>query len=215
MNQGKEKSKDKVIKELKSEIRRLQGLVVRDELTGALNRRGITNQVNSLLKEINYLRTHPDERTSCRVDNLSLVFLDIDNFKEINDKYGHVGGDVVLKWLSFEIQNKIRRMDFLGRFGGDEFVIVFVGANEDIAYHRAEAVRRHIVSHKVSNKMKDLKVTASIGVVAAKSIKAKTMKDLVSAADRAMYEAKNKYRKNCVIRYGDLKRRLKKKTSKK
>lgn len=98
----------------------LREMATKDELTGLLNRRSFLERLESLISH--YLR-------GC--GEFSLVFIDLDNFKEINDTYGHEAGDIVLRNVGERLNTTIRNNDIAGRLGGDEFVIVFDGMSED------------------------------------------------------------------------------------
>ncbi len=195
---------EKVIKDLKREIKHLQKLVVKDELTGVLNRRGLAEEVGIFFDDIVYLRQHPQNRRSLNVDDISVLFIDVDDFKKINDKFGHDGGDAVLKFISLELQKKIRKIDIIGRWGGDEFVVALIGTDEESAYKKAEFIRKHLNSKKVSEKHRGLQVEVSIGVASFKNSKTKSIEELTNAADKAMYYAKLKGAKNCTIKYSEV-----------
>jgi diguanylate cyclase (GGDEF)-like protein len=109
---------------------RLQELAIRDSLTGLYNRRYL---METLDRELS--RAARD-----RVP-LSLVMIDIDHFKQVNDQFGHKAGDMVLQALSILFSSKTRRMDIACRYGGDEFFVVLPGANLDCACKRAEEWR--------------------------------------------------------------------------
>lgn len=127
--------------------------------------------------------------------NLSLLFCDIDNFKNINDNLGHNGGDDVLKKVSQIINGCVRTVDIVCRWGGDEIVVALLGANEEEAAKIAEKIRLAI-----EEGMKDTGVTMSIGAVSYEE--GLNMESITERADKAMYLAK-KEGKNKVITYSD------------
>lgn len=188
------------------ELRRLRHLVVRDELTGLYNRRGFFEEVEKLYKEISYQIKHPSqERKHFFVDELAVIFIDIDNFKKINDAHGHAFGDKILKYVSSIINEKIRSVDVAGRIGGEELVIALAGANERDAYKKAEEIRKVIASKVRIPQQKDLHVTVSVGVA---ELSPRTdLAMLIAHADEAMYEAKTQRGKNTTVKWSELHRK--------
>lgn len=135
-------------------------------------------------------------------DDLSLMVMDIDFFKKINDKYGHDAGDFVLKELSNIIRNSgIRKTDVFARYGGEEFVILFPNANLETTLSIAERIRMHVENHKFLYHSEKIPVTLSIGVCDNKSGFENPI-DLFKKADEAVYMAKRTGR-NRVCSYLD------------
>lgn len=197
----------RVVKDLKREIRHLQKLVVKDELTGVLNRRGLSEEVGIFFNDIIYLKKNPKNRRQLNLDDISIVFIDIDNFKKINDMFGHDGGDAVLRFISLELQKKIRNIDIVGRWGGDEFVVALIGTDEASAFKKAELLRKHLNAQKVSERHKGLMVGVSIGVASFKNSNSKSIDELIAAADKAMYYAKLQNHKNCTVTYSEIEKK--------
>ena len=110
------------------EIRELKSLATKDPLTGLNNRRGFEEEVSRLIKDLIFAKENPEARKHFYIDSISLIFLDIDNFKKLNDTYGHKIGDQVLQQISQIIRQKVRSIDFIGRRGGEEFVVALVGS---------------------------------------------------------------------------------------
>ncbi len=127
--------------------------------------------------------------------SLSLVLCDVDHFKLINDNFGHIAGDNVLKELGSLMQSKIRRSDVLARWGGEEFVILVVEADLHTACSLAEKLCKNIADHRFSI---GKQVTCSFGVTAC--IMEEDSSDLLNRADQALYEAKEKGRNRVVSR---------------
>ena len=192
------------IKELEEEIIKLKKLVTKDELTGALNRKSIHDKLEAIFKEANFLKKHPESKREFHIDNLSLIFIDIDNFKKTNDIYGHSVGDEVLKSFVKLINGQVRDMDLLGRIGGEEFIIALIGATEDDAFRKAEEIRNKVAEENIIPEIKELNVTASLGVASVMKTNSKTIEDLISMADKAMYEAKNNRGKNNTVKYSEI-----------
>ncbi|MBN1897781.1 MAG: diguanylate cyclase [Spirochaetes bacterium] len=132
-------------------------------------------------------------------NKLSLLMLDIDHFKNFNDKYGHRAGDLVLKKIALIIKKNIRKSDSAARYGGEEFAVIIPETGLDGAKILAEKLRKIIESNRVSYRMgkKDiqLRITASIGV--AELEPGEEWQELVVRSDKALYKAKEKGR-NCV-----------------
>ncbi len=193
--------------ELKQELRKkdfqikeLQILATKDPLTRIYNRRGFEEEGSRLVKDIIYARENPETRMHFYIDSISILFFDIDNFKKLNDEYGHKAGDGVLQQVSAIISQKVRGIDFVGRWGGEEFVVALVGSHEEDAFRKAEEIRKAVKSRvKVGNET----VTVSIGVAELKDELG--FEDLIKLADKAMYIAKHERGKDNVVRYGELK----------
>lgn len=195
--------KDREIKRLNAEIERLKKLVVEDELTGILNRKGINEDLNALFNEAMAFQSKKHKR-KFHIGNFSMIFIDVDDFKKINDVYGHNVGDEVLKKIAQFLEKKMRSIDVVGRFGGEEFVIAMLGANEDESYEKAEDIRKSIKSDLNIKKYKGLKVALSIGVASVDKTKPKSVEELIAYADKAMYEAKHNRGKDNVVRYSEI-----------
>ncbi|WP_370868651.1 DUF484 family protein [Undibacterium sp.] len=165
---------------------RLTYIGLTDPLTNVSNRRYVEQR---MLEEIARARR---QRYS-----IACMYLDIDFFKQINDRYGHQGGDDVLKEVAKRIKDELRLSDTLGRFGGEEFVVVLVNTNLHDAIQVAERIRKSIASQEfILSESGTCQATISIGLTTidensnyedASSI----ARDLVLRADRALYQAKN------------------------
>jgi diguanylate cyclase len=194
----------KKIQELETEVEKLQGLVANDELTGILNRKGINEKLDIIFKEALYIKDHPDSKRNFHVNNLSIIYIDLDDFKKINDTYGHDIGDKVLKKLSFVVKEEIREIDVIGRMGGEEFVVALVGATEEDAYKKAERIRIAIKNNLKIEELPNLIVTGSIGTASVRKTESKTISELITMADKAMYEAKKNRGKDNVVRFSEI-----------
>jgi diguanylate cyclase (GGDEF)-like protein len=120
---------------------------------------------------------------------LSVVMMDVDNFKEINDVYGHKAGDMVLVELSRRVQNIVRGNDFACRYGGDEFVIILPNMPQKVAYERAEQIRKNVEELAVDYKSIKLKVSSSMGIAVFPQ-HGTTADLLMRSADKALYASK-------------------------
>ncbi len=182
-----EKSKD----EISRQNLELVELATRDPLTHSLNRRALFDGMGSLLAET---REHSDV--------LSCIMTDIDHFKLVNDNYGHSVGDIVIKVVANILQAVGRSEDLVGRYGGEEFVVVLPGVNESEAAEVAERVRLLIMEDRHEGFPNDLAITSSFGISSTKSGIWDGDK-LVDLADQALYVAKESGR-NRVVRHSQM-----------
>ncbi|NCC06274.1 MAG: diguanylate cyclase, partial [Proteobacteria bacterium] len=151
-----------------------------DSLTGVANRRHF---LNCALKEIKRC-----ERHDC---TLSLLMLDIDHFKAVNDTYGHAMGDTTLKAFAQTCQEELRTSDLFGRIGGEEFALLLVETDVETACKVAERIRVRVEKIKLFAKDgRPMHITTSIGVAELR-LRAETVSDLMIRADQALYNAKN------------------------
>jgi len=179
------------IKELKKEIKRLRALIDYDFLTGLYNRQGFIRESEKFLEEIKK-EGRLKERRKITIRFFSLIFIDIDNLKTINDNYGHQVGDKVLKIAANIFKKSVRKIDIIGRWGGDEFVIGLIDADEKIAIKIAEKIRENLKKTKIRGQ----KLSASFGIITVSNEKIKrsllNLYNLIKKADKAMYEVKKK-----------------------
>lgn len=190
-----------IIDSLRQELRNLKTLVYKDELTGALNRRGIYEEFEAFFHEALASQDRKDLRKGVVINDFSIIFFDLDNFKKINDTHGHAEGDEVLKHLAKVLRSHVRDIDAVGRLGGEEFVIGLLGASEEEACAKAESIRK-VIEDEI--RAGGETVTASVGVSSMKKSKAQNLHELVDTADKAMYEAKSNRGKNNVVCYSEL-----------
>ncbi len=160
-----------------------------DPMTKTLNRKNLEKILTNTI-ETSYYSRQP----------LTIAMIDIDNFKEINDTYGHQAGDKVLKEIANLIKNNIRNSDFLFRYGGEEFLIILNGADEKAGYAVAEKIRKKIEEANFNLKGKNIKITVSIGLNTIRVNRKKVnLFEFVERADLNLYKAK-KLGKNKVIK---------------
>ena len=128
---------------------------------------------------------------------LAVLLVDIDNFKAVNDRYGHLAGDDVLRGVATALTDGLRPRDFVGRFGGEEFVILLAGSDLEQARQTAERIRLHVADVSINDDRKQhMSVTVSVGVAAFRD-SGHSVHELLDAADTALYAAKHAGR-NCV-----------------
>lgn len=189
------------IKTLKKEIEKFKKLAYHDELTELYNRRGFKEESGKFLKEAIVSKKYKDKRKSIFIDNFSLIVFDIDNFKKLNDAYGHDAGDAAIKFLARTVKEKVRAIDTVARWGGEEFVLGLVGASEEDGFNVADDIRERISKAKIKWRGKYIHFTVSGGVSDLR--KFKTLEELFNAADKALYKAKRSG-KNRIMKFGDL-----------
>ena len=128
---------------------------------------------------------------------LSVILADIDHFKRINDEHGHPMGDLVLKEISVLLERLVRPYDWVGRYGGEEFLIILPGSEFDVACSRAEQLRRAVEMAEIGNGERPLRVTSSFGVASGGSME-HGAEEMIRVVDAALYRAKASGR-NCVV----------------
>jgi len=185
------------IKELEREIAKLRSEIRTDGLTRVLNRRGIEEEFVPLFEDAKHTRDH-GVRRKLSFDDVSVLFIDLDNFKKINDAYGHEVGDTVLVSVAAVLGRSIRGIDRVGRWGGEEFVVMLPGASEEDAFEKAKILLKSIQAIS-SGSGSPTNVSASIGVASISQANPETVEQLIDMADRAMYEAKHNRGKGTVV----------------
>ncbi|MBY0557538.1 MAG: GGDEF domain-containing protein [Burkholderiaceae bacterium] len=166
---------------------RLRYLSSIDALTGAFNRAGLQNQGGRLAQRL--LRARRD---------MAVLMIDVDHFKQINDRYGHAAGDEVLRFLTRLLRQELRPMDVLARLGGEEFVLVLEGIDADAALRLAERLRARIATEVVPVDAGSVAYTVSIGVVTS-ALAGYELATLMAEGDRAMYAAKQAGRNQVCV----------------
>jgi diguanylate cyclase (GGDEF)-like protein len=161
-----------------------------DPVTGVFTREVLTERLNKQIHAAAALQ-----------ESIGLLFVDIDHFKKVNDVYGHVTGDKVLRHVAQSISSCVRGNDFAARYGGEEFVVVVGRPDEASLAAVAERVRQAIESHRFVLDRKQASVTASVGATLLSPVVAVSglAERLVAAADAAMYEAKRQGRNRVVV----------------
>jgi two-component system cell cycle response regulator len=151
-----------------------------DSLTGLFNRRAFEKKI------------HEEFERSKRYHNpLSVLIFDLDNFKSINDTYGHHGGDAALVKISETLREMTRQSDFSARFGGEEFVMILPETDQDNAFQVANKIHGAVRSSSFGTTNRPFALTVSIGVSSSSTRAYSTWREMLDDADRAMYLAKN------------------------
>jgi len=159
-----------------------------DALTGVWNRGAI-------------LETMEREVWRSRREGISLgvLILDLDHFKSVNDNYGHIAGDSVLREVTRRMHTDVRPYDAVGRYGGEEFLVLLPGCNREVTSVTAERLRKIISDLPIETTAGSLKMTTSIGAVATGDWPQNAPGQILQMADSALYRAKNEGRNRTVI----------------
>jgi two-component system cell cycle response regulator len=131
--------------------------------------------------------------------SLGVLIVDLDHFKSVNDTYGHLAGDALLREVTKRMQTDIRPYDTLGRYGGEEFLILLPGCNGSETWNKAERLREAILRGPIATSAGNLKVTMSIGGVATADWPEVTANQILQMADSALYRAKEEGRNRTVM----------------
>jgi diguanylate cyclase (GGDEF)-like protein/PAS domain S-box-containing protein len=176
------KEKNTILQELKEKNEMLKVLSETDDLTGLKNKKYILDRIDMEIAKCN------------RYDySFSIIVIDIDKFKNINDKYGHLIGDDVLETLGKKIKNSLRKVDEVGRFGGEEFIVLLPHINKEDGFKVAEKIRKNIADLKWKF---EISVTISSGVAQYSN---ETKESLINRADKKLYKAKKNGRNRTEV----------------
>ncbi|MGV8980827.1 diguanylate cyclase [Clostridium sp.] len=156
-----------------------------DKLTGTLTRRFLEEALSDNV-----------EKASGSAGVFSIIMFDLDDFKGVNDRFGHQTGDQVLRDVSKIVMDSIRKIDVCGRYGGEEFIVILPGTDVNIASGIAERIRQNIENKKILGSKREL--TVSMGI-ATYPIHGKWKQELVEKADQALYVAKARGKNRCQI----------------
>jgi diguanylate cyclase (GGDEF)-like protein len=158
-----------------------------DPLTGVLNRRSLIERLDAACV-----------RARARNLPISVLFLDLDHFKQINDTFGHAAGDACLAGIIPPIQAELRQSDVIGRYGGEEFVVILYGADAASAYPIAERICRRVSDIRIEGFGAAVRLTCSIGVAASDTLEV-WGQHLIAHADTAVYAAKRSGRNQVQV----------------
>ena len=157
-----------------------------DTLSGLANRRSAFEQIS---KHISFIKRKQYQA--------SLIMMDIDNFKNVNDEYGHIAGDEAIKVFAQLMQDETRKYDVACRYGGEEFLLFLPDTTEQRAYEIAERIRTKLENTTIENFDTDFSVTASMGVTSWNMTA--TIEGNIEKADKALYQAKKEGRNKAII----------------
>jgi two-component system, cell cycle response regulator len=183
---------DQKNRELEDANKRLKKLSITDGLTGLYNHR----HVHQLLHD-------EFERSSRTGEPVAVAMIDLDRFKRINDTYGHPTGDVVLYETAKILGETAREIDMVGRYGGEEFIVILPNTGEEEAEHFAERVRQAVEAYVFRDEVNEIRMTTSAGVAALPAPDVDSPETLLKRADEALYEAKESGR-NRVVRASEI-----------
>ncbi len=179
------KAHDLIIKLNRSE-KKMADLALHDALTGLFNRASFNEKI---VEELNRCQRY--ERTA------AILIIDIDHFKQVNDTYGHLIGDEVLKWTAILIRQSLRKSDYVARYGGEEFVIISPESGLSQAKELGERILQNFREQVfISTNQQTIELTVSIGL--ALSTEAEQPKELTAIADANLYRAKNSGRNKLI-----------------
>ncbi|PIQ85060.1 MAG: hypothetical protein COV74_10715 [Candidatus Omnitrophica bacterium CG11_big_fil_rev_8_21_14_0_20_45_26] len=157
----------------------LRGQSISDDMTGLYNHRHMMDQADKELERM------------CRYARpLVFMMIDIDNFKSINDQYGHLTGDQILREMAFLLRDNVRKIDIVGRYGGDEFLVILPEATLTSAFKVAEKIREHVDAFQFCKPNLFLSMTLSVGLAAVHGDCDMTRDRLINLADQALLRAK-------------------------
>jgi diguanylate cyclase (GGDEF)-like protein len=166
-------------RELKYALEREKQLSRTDALTGVNNRRNLFEMTEHEL-EVTTRYNHP----------LAVAMIDIDHFKQVNDTYGHLAGDHILERVAHVALAELRAADIIGRYGGEEFIIVMPVTNSQQAGQLAERIRQQVEQTHIQTARGETSVTLSIGITERNPAASETVEEMFRRADQAMYAAK-------------------------
>ena len=184
-------SLEQSLDDLRGEGEHLRTLATTDPLTGVANRKRVLDEVTLELA---------DSRRAA--ERIVVLMIDLDHFKMVNDTYGHLVGDDVLRHVATRIQTSIRTIDTVGRYGGEEFLVLLTDTNQASAMEIAERIRRKVGDSHIAVSGLDIGVTLSVGLAEARD--GDTPATLIARADHALYDAKTRGRNQSVFHGGPL-----------
>lgn len=172
----------------REQLEQLKEMSLKDGLTGLYN--------HYFLIELFEKELTKHERTG---QDLGFIMVDIDYFKKVNDDYGHQAGDTVLKKLSNLLTKSVRHGDVVGRYGGEEFGIVFTNASKDDVIRACERIRNRVENYIFSTTEADIRTTVSLGCCHKEAHKKLSCQEMIQYADKALYSAKRNGRNQFVV----------------
>jgi diguanylate cyclase (GGDEF)-like protein len=158
------------------------------------------DSLSGLYNRVEFTKLAQRELCLAKIDNedLSILMIDIDKFKDINDSFGHAAGDEVIREMGQIIMSSFRKTDFAGRLGGDEFVVLLKNAAPAEANRIAEKLRKTVSKTKVLYGEQEISLTISVGVASLSADNNSDIENILKQADDALYKAKAEGRNRVV-----------------
>ena len=172
---------------LNNALTTIQELAIHDDLTKSYNRR-------HMYEELKREKAKADRSGG----SFSVALFDLDHFKQVNDTYGHLKGDDVLKHLIHSVSHEIREIDSISRYGGEEFIIIMSGTDARGADECARRIKSSIENLKFPGFPESFRITISIGITTYRPVE--SIDELIARSDQAMYEAKSMGRNQVVMK---------------
>lgn len=204
----------KEIKDLKKQLasvererQKFQQLAERDFLTGLYNRHGFVREVDRFLAQMKADRKLGRKRRAVVVRAISIIFIDVDDLKHVNDTFGHKKGDKYLHSIARVLSSQVRDIDIVGRWGGDEFIIALVNATDEETLEVAHKLHAKIRKLSLGKAVSDFVCSASFGLISTDGSRQHPnygLHDLIEKADKAMYEAKIKRGKGVIVSFSEI-----------
>lgn len=198
---------EKELREKNKEIEKLSKMVSYDTLTGILNRVGFKKQIKPFVETMRkeYFLKRRGIKRHLFINNISVVFIDLNNFKKINDLYGHEEGDRLLVEVGKFLSEDIRELDIVCRWSGDEFIVALIDSDKNQSRKKVEEIRNDLNKYfEKYNQNKKIKISASFGVASFFNKERKEpwifiLNHIIKEADTDMYKEK-KEQKSLVKR---------------
>lgn len=167
----------------------------------ALYQAANTDALTSILNRGAFMRRSDEEVSFCRRrgGRLTVVICDVDHFKQVNDTFGHLAGDYVLRELANILRQEVRKEDLLARYGGEEFIVLLREPPQTVPLFWAERVRHKVMVHPFVFQGRPIPTTVSIGICSCRAEAVESLPSVIQSADNALYQAKRKGRNRVEI----------------
>lgn len=204
----KNRALKKELAECKKELEKLRKTAEYDFLTEVYNRHGFVRETERFLHEMKDEQLHKKMRRASIISGITILFIDVDDLKKMNDRFGHAEGDRYLRAIGRVLAKGVRAIDIVGRWGGDEFAVALINTTDVEAYSIAQKLSRSINRITLGKAVTDFVCSVSIGFVSIdRAQHQKTSYDLqtlIAHADKAMYEGKIRKGKGSIVSFSDI-----------
>jgi diguanylate cyclase (GGDEF)-like protein len=194
----------KEIQKLKREIElrdkkisQIQKLVSLDFLTGILNRNGFKREIEKYIREIKSSSNFKKQKRKFSITNISIIFIDLDNFKRINDEFGHDVGDKILKHFANILEDSVRETDIVVRWSGDEFILALINSEKEEAEERIKKIKETLNKKRFGKERIKISATFGVSSIFDDSRKKKyifNLEEIIKQADIEMLKKKKEFR---------------------